>query len=513
MTIFNNISYTFDRFKRDENGAFSMVWALSATVLLGAMGAALDYSLLTASYARAQSIADTTALSAAIYVKNNEIIPTDRNKGLIGDYTAQELGYKFRNWVINGSEGVTVNVAYDEVKREAIVTASGKTRPMLMQIFGHTELDFSSETVVKFFEKEPLDPASVVLVLDNSGSMFFDDVPEDEDGNTPPGTQRRIDGLTASANNFMDLLDETVGPQDGSSGDPRVLRTGMMAFSSDIIPSRTVPMKWGTIANSSINSMVPGGATNSAPPLVIADTWLNTNEPPIHEAENPGKTPLKYVILMTDGKNTVGTEEWVAREGTENWRAWVQTGTHMEFTNEYEVVNKFVPGGSCRWRGGFPRESYTYTFSSGRTKTWNTNWRVECKKQVEVPDYDWQYIVQEDEPTEPGDWEEGEFDISSNIATRAQCDALHADGVEVFSVAFALAPGAYRTNDWGMSVYGDPNATYTTTDEDANKARGILQYCASKGENFITADNTQALNAAFQRIGNTIVKEIIRIDS
>ena len=41
----------------------------------------------------------------------------------------------------------------------------------------------------------------------------------------------------------------------------------------------------------------------------------------------------------------------------------------------------------------------------------------------------------------------------------------------------------------------------------------MLQYCASSDENFITADDVTALDVAFDRIGNTIIKEIIRIDS
>ena len=41
----------------------------------------------------------------------------------------------------------------------------------------------------------------------------------------------------------------------------------------------------------------------------------------------------------------------------------------------------------------------------------------------------------------------------------------------------------------------------------------MLQYCATKPENFITAENADALNQAFERIGDTIVKEVIRIDS
>jgi len=514
MALFYKAKQVLGRYNRDESGTMAMSWALSATIMLGAMGAALDFSMLANADKRAQSIADTTALAAAIYVKNHEVKPANRNDGLLGNYTAQELGYEFRNWVINAATGVTVEVEYDDVNRQATATVSGKTKPVLVHVFGYDKLNFSAKTVVNYYEQEMLDPASIVMILDNSGSMHFDDQPLDETGNRPATAQPRIDGLETGAKNLMTMLDTTVGPQDGSTGLPKVLRTGMMAFSSDIIPSRTVNMKWGTLSDANIDAMTPGGATNSAPPLTIANTWLNVNEPPVHAVESPGKTPLKYIILMTDGKNTVGTEEWVAREGTENWRAWVQTGTSTEWSDDREVVNAYVSGGSCRWQGGHPAQDYTYFGSWGYNVTYsNTTWRVECYVEEEVPEYGWVYMEQENMPTEPGDWEEGEFDITSNILTRAECDTLHASGVEIFSIAYALQPGDYPTNQWGIDNYGNADYTYTTTAEDANKARGILQYCASEPQNFITANDTSALDAAFTRIGNDIVKEIIRISS
>ena len=548
MVVLKKTKRILKRFKRDESGIAALSWAVSLSAIIAAMGAAMDFAILSGADQRSQTIADTTALAAAIYVKNYEQTPTNQSEGLIGEYTAKNLGYSYRNYVIGGAEGVNINVSYDDVNREATVLVSGQTRPMLMQILGYDALDFKAKSVVKYFEKDVQDPASVVLVLDNSGSMYFDDKPLDEDGNRPLDAQRRIDGLETGAKNFMTMLSDTVGPQDGSqTGVPRVLRTGMMAFSSTTIASRTVNMDWDVITDGEIEAMEPGGATNSAPPLVTANRWLNIEEPPFHEAENPGKTPLKYIILMTDGKNTVGTEEWVAREGTENWRAWLPTETtttewqQVEVpvtvpatpgSSERQVVNAYIPNAQCAWQGGYPRRNYTFTNSRGqRLRYRNTRWRVTCMVETEgTPAYettelqwqevdvtsttwDWEYREQEEEPLESGNWEEGEFDISSNIATRAECDALHAANVEVFSVAFALEPGDYRTNDWGQYNFNDPNHTHTATDEDANKARGILQYCATKPQNFITADDTEGLQAAFDRIGNTIIKEIIRISS
>jgi len=137
----------------------------------------------------------------------------------------------------------------------------------------------------------------------------------------------------------------------------------------------------------------------------------------------------------------------------------------------------------------------------------------------------WEYYAGETPYDNDPGWQEGEFDISSNIETRAECDALHAAGVEVFTVGFALTAGQFGVNNWpGRPDYGnhypadvDPYTGEVYTDsigvENANKAKGILQYCASRPENFITADDVTSLQTAFDRIGNTIIKEIVRISS
>jgi len=543
MAVLKKTTSILRKLKRDESGTAALSWALSLTAIIGAMGAAMDFAMLSSADSRAQTISDTTALAAAIYVKNHEIVPTDREKGLIGEYTAAELGYTFKNWVINeGTKKPKVNVSYDNVKREATVTVTGYTKPTLVQILGFDDLAFKAETVVKYYEKDIQDPASIVMVLDNSGSMAFDDLPiDDVTGLSPPSATRRMDGLQAASKSFMDILETAVGPQPQDGTVDLVLRTGMMAFDSGIV--RTSPMNWGYIPDSEFDSMVPLAATNSAPPLSAANTWLNINEPPVHEANLPGKTPLKYIVLMTDGKNTVGTEEWVARSGTENWRRWVTGRETAEGLSEVEATDVEITPATCdneiqgynrqcaynvfpdiNWTWG-PYESdpgpYTGT-AWGYTYSCNSepNYELVCHEATYETRYSgFEYAVGEDAPDNSGTWEEGEFDITSNIQTREECDELHAAGVEIFSVGFALVPGQFETNEWasrsgGYSPYpSDANYTPNIGVENANKAKAILQYCASKPENFITANNTASLQSAFDRIGNTIIKEIIRISS
>ena len=552
MSVLDKTTSILKKLKRDESGTAALSWALSLTAIIGAMGAAMDFAMLSSADARAQTISDTTALAAAIYVKNNEVVPTDREKGLVGMYSAAELGYSFKNWVIqNGEKAPTVNVTYDNVAREATVVVEGYTRPTLVQILGFDDLAFKAETVVKYYEKDIQDPASVVMVLDNSGSMHFDDIPVDSVTKASPvDGVRRMDGLKVAAKSFTDILESAVGPQPNDGSVDLVLRTGMMAFDSTIV--RTVPMDWGYIPDSEFDAMTPLAATNSAPPLTVAKSWLTVTEPTIHEANLPGKTPLKYLILMTDGKNTVGAEQWVARSGTENWRRWVTdrtTSTGLgqqgletyqvvvtpkqcgnEPTGDYDYMCSWDDGYGSEWRGaryGYERATQTFNWKKW-TYTCHSEAVVEyqCTPEVTETRYrGWEYEASVDAPDNSGDWQEGEFDITSNIQTREECDQLHAAGVEVFSVGFALTPGQYDVNAWpGRPSYGryyppdvDPFTGEIYTEamgvENANKAEAILKYCASKPENFISAGDTATLQSAFDRIGNTIVKEIVRISS
>ncbi|WP_026940596.1 TadE/TadG family type IV pilus assembly protein [Hellea balneolensis] len=540
MAFINKANNILKRFRRDESGVAALSWALSLTAIIGAMGAALDFAMLTSADARSQTIADTTALAAAIYVKNFEELPKSREDGLIGEYTADELGYDYRNWVIDGAEGVSVNIVYDNVKREAKAVVEGYTNPTLMQILGFNELKFRAESVVKYFEKDIQDPASVVLVLDNSGSMAFDDLPIDSDGNAPPEAERRMDGLKRGAKNFMALLDESVGPQTVENG-PRVLRTGMMAFDGEIISSRTKQMDWGVISDSQLDAMTPVGSTNSTPPLIVANTWLNVNEPAVHALENPGKTPLKFVILMTDGKNA-GNLEWVDRENTETWRRYVTGRETTEGLSDYTTNQVETVPEQCEYENRYQR-MYDYDWYG---VYWFGEWDDEqitpynrrhrrygpyrvysnptpSQREVCTPaEYETRYSGYEysyGEESPGSEWTEGEFDVPANIASRAQCDTLHAAGVEVFTIGFALVPGQFETNEWAnrpgaYSPYPS-NGQYNYSDsvESTNLAKSMLQYCASSDRNFITADNTTALDEAFDRIGNTIIKEIIRISS
>jgi len=467
-----------NRFRENKDGNVAMMFGVSATVIIGCMGAAMDFSTLSNAEARSQSIADQTALTAAIFVKTNGREPTppppvgegetpEPEEGYLDDdyrtYTAAELGHEFKGWVEGGAENVTVTVNYDGTAKEATVTVKGKTVPTFMQIFGKNSLGFESTAVAKYEDYEFYDPASVLMVLDNSGSMAFDDKPLIEDEDEPdktkweaqPNAAPRLTALQNNASAFIDSLGQLVGDQTNDSD--KALRTGMLAYNANIISNRTVPMDWQTEdTKTSIDRMVALGGTNSAPPVNLARTWMAT-EDETHLAIH-GEDPLKFLIFMTDGVNSTQQLVWEPKENTGQWRGTIRT---------------------CWWY----------------------RWRRYCRTFIDT-------VESENEPNYGWNWEEGKWTNRDNFLTNTDCTAMKNDGVKIYTIGFALQAGWYDHNDY----FSDPKPVETTEDI-RNQAYSFLADCASEPSTFLTAENASELDQAFRRIGEDIQTEVIRLSN
>lgn len=437
------------RYRDNEDGNMALMFAVSAVAVIGCMGAAMDYSTLSSAKARSQSIADATALSAAIFVKNNDRPPAKANEGYTqGQHSAYDLGYTYKGWVDGGARNVTVDVVYDDDLKEARVTVSGTTVPTFIQVLGTHSLDFKAESVVSYLDIDEKHPASIALVLDNSGSMAWDDRIANDNGSSPMGAQPRIDGLEFSVNKFTSDLSSRLGTEDSSG--LRTIRMGMLPYSSDIVSSNRVDMKYGYLTPGEVNAMTPSGSTNSNPPMAQAKDWMD-NENDIHRAEaqrvdEEFREPLKFIIFMSDGQNTLG--------------AYVFTPS-----NTAPVYWKQNDNGS--WSG---RWASSFNGGSG--------------------------------------WTRGHLRRNTDQLTIDSCNTLKSEGAEIFTIGYALEVGSYNANS-SSNQY----ATQYVNLWNQTNAYNLLQSCASKEANFVKAGDNQELEAAFDTIQNAIVKELIRIKS
>lgn len=450
---------TVRKFSEDESGNIAMIFSIAIVAILAMVGAAMDYSMTSSAYSRSQDIADSVALNAAAYVRLNDEIPTAASqKGIKpGDHKASEFGYEYEGWVDGGSDSVNVNVVYDDTAREAIVTVSGQTITSFSKIMGYDSLKFSTQSVVSFENTELNDVASIALVLDNSGSMAWADKPY-VGGSAPAGAVSRISALKSSVNGFMDKLGEIVGDQSGSN--PKIVRTGMIPYNTDMISSSRKSMNWRLLTNNHISQMSAGGGTNSSTSMHRARNWIR-REDRIHQGAN-GRTPLKYVVFMTDGVNNNNGSEWIEEAGTGEWRR-----TRCRYYNNW--------GWSC-----WTEEKTSHKKPPGKVGYWANNTK-----------YDYE-------------WAEGRVTMPDNEETLGYCQQIKDAGATVYTIGFALEAG----------VYGDGSTgTITQNDTETQIAYGFLRECASSPETFIAAENAEDLEAAFATIGEDIVTETVRIKS
>ncbi len=439
------------RYRDDEKGNVSLMFAVSAVAVIGCMGAAMDFSTLSNAKHQSQSIADQLALAAAIYVKDNDTPPTDKNEGYTqGDHTAADLGFAYKGWVEGGASNVNVNVNYDDRVKEATVTVTGKTVPTFMQVLGKHDMSFKATSTVSYLQVDEMQPASVVMVLDNSGSMRWDSRKLLAGNVRVPNPTARIDQLKTSVTKFRTDLKARIGDQKKNDGH-RVLRTGILPYNSEIIArdndkDRRMAWGFGGVSNSFINEMSAEGGTNSNPPMKEATVWLEGEDAKHRKEANDHdeayREPIKFVVFMTDGQNSTGDYDFIADNST-------------------GIYWKLVDG---EWVG---------------TRNW---WAV--------------YYG----------YDEGYLKLASDRQTLESCNEMKTKDVKIFTVGFGLEVGKYYDPEF-------PNDPAEVTQATRSSALSLLSQCASKPENVIIVGEGDSLQGAFDQIQNAVVKELIRIKS
>lgn len=393
------------KYRKDTDASITTIFGITAPLLLMVVGVAFDTNQITNMKGQAQLMADVIGLNASIFVKNNDGPPTNSNEGHMHNkwYDASKLGLSFGHGTANNNT-TKFRVIYDDVGEKAIVEVESSVEPVFMSAFGRSEVNFTTLSEVKYAKKAHSNPASIFLVLDNSGSMAFDDIPQAYQGAPQPaGAKPRIDGMKASIKSFNEHLSTMIAP-DPSEPDVKFLRMAMTAYNTNIINARSVNPLWGTISDQDIDSMEADGGTVPTQALAKVQGWMN-GEDNMHKNMSGNDEPLKYVILMADGAN-----------------------------------------------------SYSNT----------------------------------------------------DAQSLSVCTNLKNNGVEVFTIGFALEPGHFYTGVWGQR-YGQTSYYISPTVKE--KAEKFLNDCASSSGHFLLADDADSLKSAFDKIGAEIVEDAVRIAS
>ena len=149
------------RFKRDERGAFAVMFGLMAVVLIAMGGAVVDYVTLEQTRNRAQIALDAAALALQPEIFKTPLDEDDiriRAQALLVERIGEEW-----NVIVDDPIEIDVNVAEGSLYFRARVTVP----TLFVTLVGVDELSaqIQSEATRKKLALE------VVMVLDNSGSM------------------------------------------------------------------------------------------------------------------------------------------------------------------------------------------------------------------------------------------------------------------------------------------------------------------------------------------------------
>ena len=315
-------------FLRDYRGNFSIILALAALPIMICAGVAVDYSGLSREQTRLQNSVDAAILAVG---QDFEF----KGKGKV----RKELNAYLRGNMEKEAYERIDNLDVDINRREHTLTveAKGKFDTSFMMLAGKEKLNYKAISQIMSAHGG----AEVALVLDNTGSM---------------GVDGKLDALKVAANNFIDTMIQRSG------SDP--VKIGIVPFSTHVnvglsnrnaswisVPddgagqvwngcvgsrdepyniedrnyNKRVPGIMNTVCaaevtpltndkyllQSKINGMIATGMTYIPAGLVWGHRILTNNAPfaeGVSQSVAKRDKIKKYVILMTDGANTVSAD-------------------------------------------------------------------------------------------------------------------------------------------------------------------------------------------------------------
>ncbi|MCF8495403.1 MAG: pilus assembly protein [Alphaproteobacteria bacterium] len=181
-TMVQNFLKPFQSFSRDTAGAIAIAFALMAPIVVGAAGAALDYSYAYLVQQRLHQAIDSAALAGAASSTDSEEIEQKIIDFFNANYPPEKIGVTFTPVVtIVGNQIHVSGYAYYDT--------------FFLAILGITEISVEADTTIQ----RHVQGLEVALVLDNTGSM---------------STNNNIGTLKSATRSFINIMfDNALNPE------------------------------------------------------------------------------------------------------------------------------------------------------------------------------------------------------------------------------------------------------------------------------------------------------------
>jgi len=313
------------RFLADRKGNVAILFALSLLPVVGAMGAAVDYSLANQQRVGLQKALDATAIMLA------KIMPTTQE-----NLEAKGNNFFYANFGPMPKQLKDVHLTFTPIGvGKLLVEANAIYQPEIVNVLGVTEFPMGAHTEVTWgFGK-----VEVALALDNTGSMAGNKIaqlkiaahnlldtlkaaaknPGDAKVSIVPfGVQVKLDTAfrnepwlkwdsNSEKNNWTGCVEDRNKDNDVSDAEPVSNATRFPGEPSSGCGSLATIMPlnydWNAL-HAKVDTMIATGNTNIPIGLVWAWHTLSPTLPFTEGAPYGTQNLTKFVILLTDGDNT-----------------------------------------------------------------------------------------------------------------------------------------------------------------------------------------------------------------
>jgi Flp pilus assembly protein TadG len=322
------------RFRLHREGNVVITFALALVPIVGAVGAAVDYSQANSARSAMQAALDSTALMLS------------KEASLLNMTQLNQKGTEYFKALFNRPRvtGITVTASYLPTDGKLDMTAVGMQKTDFMGLMGQSSLELRVNSTVRWGMKK----LELALVLDNSGSMGSSGkmaalktaskdllkilekaapkpgdvkvaiIPYDANVNIgAPGNKNkywiRYTGTKWTAKNWDGCVADRDQPNDVLDTPPSLLdpATHYPAGECDDPLAEALPLTWNwTQLNKKIDDLTLGSGTNLTIGLVWGWHALTPAEPyPEGSATKNNVNKLvddveKVIILLTDGNNS-----------------------------------------------------------------------------------------------------------------------------------------------------------------------------------------------------------------
>ncbi len=407
-------------FKSDERGDVAMIFGLVATAVLFLAGMAVDYSRIVRVKDRVAQAVDAASLAAGRALLD----------GKLTDSEIQNMALTFFNENVKSARsGAVIGVPSIRINRDSgsvDIDVATKVNMTLARIGGFKVMDVPVTSSAIFQQRD----IEVGMALDITGSMK--EVPS-------KGGQRKIDALKGAFNNFADHLIPavpTAGQRVRIALAPYSASVNLGPFASIASASRSAD---GCVTERKIN--IASDATD--PFNVAADGKKDTDPTEGIPKDDAYACPGTLITPLSDDKAAL--EAAVAKFQPEGW-----TAGHLGIQWAWNLISDKWGG---TWGGKSAPDSYT---------------RVKDGKLLKA------VVLMTD-----GIFNTAYHGKKASEQAIALCDAMKAQGVVVFSVAFDAPADAQKT----------------------------LKACATAGDQYYAnAGNGDELDNAFKKFGMTLTQ-------